>query len=72
VDGDDDILCTDGVTEARDPETDELLGEKRRVRIIETLGDCSCREIHDGILDALAGYVKMDDVTLVVGKRLQG
>jgi serine phosphatase RsbU (regulator of sigma subunit) len=70
--GDTLILYTDGVTETRDPETDELFGEKRLVTAIETLGDCSCREMHDGILDALAGYLKKDDVTLVVVKRLQG
>ncbi|MFH1156549.1 MAG: GAF domain-containing SpoIIE family protein phosphatase [Pseudomonadota bacterium] len=63
------ILYTDGITEAVDPDTDELFGENRLVEIVRKLGNKTAQEMQDGILGALDGYIKKDDVTLVVVKR---
>ena len=71
------VLFTDGITEARDPETgqvmDKLFGEDRLIQVMADHASLSAREIQAAILQAVTAYTKNtpqeDDITLVVIKR---
>ncbi len=64
------VLFTDGITEAVDKDGD-LYGNERLIDIVEESGDHPASVIHNNIVDSLELYNKLDDVTLVVVKRLK-
>ncbi|MCP4347734.1 MAG: SpoIIE family protein phosphatase [Desulfobacterales bacterium] len=64
------VLFTDGITEAMDKHGD-LYGNERLVDIVEEFGNDPASVIHNNIIDSLENYKKLDDVTLVVVKRLK-
>jgi serine phosphatase RsbU (regulator of sigma subunit) len=73
------LLYTDGITEAwrkgsvpdhRDPKKD-MFGIERLKDILCGLGDRSTDDIRRGILKELAGYTCIDDVTMVIIKRIE-
>ena len=72
------VLYTDGITEARVPEEEKVIGEKlfgedRLVQVIKDSVSLSAREIQSAILQAVSNHTKNtpqgDDITLVVIKR---
>jgi HAMP domain-containing protein len=72
------ILYTDGITEARVPEEekvigDKLFGEDRLIQVIKDSASLSAREIQSAILQAVSNHTKNtpqgDDITLVIIKR---
>ncbi|MCP4124841.1 MAG: serine/threonine-protein phosphatase, partial [Bacteroidetes bacterium] len=73
--GDAMLLYTDGITESRpkgaheDSGTD-LFGDDRLTEILHRAGEGSGKEIRTEILNSLEGYKCVDDVTVVVLKRL--
>ncbi len=73
--GDTMLLYTDGITESRskgaheDSGTD-LFGDDRLTEILHRAGERSGKEIRTEILNSLEGYKCVDDVTVVVLKRL--
>ncbi len=64
------VLYTDGITEAVD-ENDNMFGDKRLIKIIEKSGNKSAYEIHKNVTDALEPWKKLDDMTLIVVKRVK-
>lgn len=69
--GDDLVLYTDGITEARNPE-DEMFGEERLEQVLLESRDGSAREIEETVYtrikDFTAGASQSDDLTMVVVK----
>jgi serine phosphatase RsbU (regulator of sigma subunit) len=71
------VLYTDGITEARSPESekteDKLFGEERLIEVLKTNDSLSAREIQAAILQAVSTHTKNtpqeDDITLVIIKR---
>lgn len=72
------LVYTDGITEAwrigsvkgtRDPDAD-MFGADNLMNVFHKLGAQNPCDIKNGILDAMAGYQKNDDVTMVVIKRV--
>ncbi|MCP4113316.1 MAG: SpoIIE family protein phosphatase [Desulfobacteraceae bacterium] len=63
------VLYTDGITEAND-ENGNMFGCERLTEIIKKSDNKSASEIHKNITDALEPWEKLDDVTLVVVKRV--
>lgn len=69
--GDTLLLFTDGITEAMDKVNGgEMYGDKRLAELFRSLGAQPVEAIKKGILDSLTGYIRIDDSTLVVMKRL--
>ncbi|MCP4106010.1 MAG: SpoIIE family protein phosphatase [Desulfobacteraceae bacterium] len=64
------VLFTDGITEAEHKDG-YLYGNKRLVDIVEEFGNDPASAIHNNIIGSLKNYKKLDDVTLVVVKRLR-
>lgn len=66
--GDKVLLYTDGITEAFDPE-DNLYGDERLIRVLETFRRESTREILDALVDSVVAFSadapQADDVTLL-------
>lgn len=69
--GDGLVLYTDGITEATNPE-DEMFGEDRLERVLDTHRHASAREIEEqvytNVKDFTAGAAQADDLTMVVVK----
>ncbi|MBD3414085.1 MAG: SpoIIE family protein phosphatase [Candidatus Aminicenantes bacterium] len=71
------VFFTDGITEARTPETkmdeEKLFGEDRLIQVIRDHASLSAREIQAAILQAVSSHTKNkpqdDDITLIVIKR---
>ncbi len=64
------VLFTDGITEAVD-KNGEMFGNERLVKIVEREGDKPASEVYKSIMDAIEPYEKLDDITLIVMKRLR-
>ena len=66
--GDKVLLYTDGITEAFDPE-DNLYGDERLIRVLETFRRESTRKILDALVDSVVTFSadapQADDVTLL-------
>jgi sigma-B regulation protein RsbU (phosphoserine phosphatase) len=72
------VLYTDGITEARVPEEEEVIGDKlfgedRLVQVVKDNVSLSAREIQSAILRSVSDHTKNtpqgDDITLVIIKR---
>jgi serine phosphatase RsbU (regulator of sigma subunit) len=71
------VLYTDGITEARTPDKEDvgekLFGEDRLIQVVKENSSFSAREIQSAILQAVSDHTKNtpqgDDITLVVIKR---
>ncbi|MCP4346026.1 MAG: AAA family ATPase [Desulfobacterales bacterium] len=73
--GDTMLLYTDGITEsipkgAHEDSGTDLFGDDRLTEILHRAGEQSGKEIRTEILNSLEGYKCVDDVTVVVLKRL--
>jgi serine phosphatase RsbU (regulator of sigma subunit) len=73
--GDIAVLYTDGITECRNKENNEF-GEQRFAKLVKKNAKCSAKDLLDKVFEELAlfarGVNQMDDMTLVVIKRLEG
>jgi len=64
------VLYTDGVTEAIGQNSD-MYGDENLVSSIKKFGNLSAEEIHGAIINELKDYIKLDDLTVMVIKRLK-
>lgn len=69
------LLCTDGLTEARNSDTRELLGEARLAKMVEDNALYGPEKIKEAIMEETlkwSGNIIKDDMTLIVIQRKQG
>ena len=73
--GDIAVLYTDGITECRNKDNNEF-GELRFAKLVKKNAKCSAKDMLEKVFEELAlfarGVDQMDDMTLVVIKRLEG
>jgi serine phosphatase RsbU (regulator of sigma subunit) len=67
--GDTMLLFTDGITEARHKQSDELFGFERLIAVFTSAGRLPVEGVRDSILGALDDYERPDDVTMVIIRR---
>ncbi|MBN1346935.1 MAG: SpoIIE family protein phosphatase [Phycisphaerae bacterium] len=63
------VMSTDGIREARSPD-DEIFGLERLGNVIRSNADCSAKEIHQAVIDAVdafqSGTPPDDDISLAI------